>query len=397
MLKTNKQIKKIAFIAIFTVFIIPSISFAGGNNDYGGYSLGGWNYGSGSYSQPVSYTSYSYTPSYSSYKPYSYSSSYYPSYSSYYPSYSSSYYPSYSSSYVPSGSNVSVKTDNKATATATATASASSTNVNINNNNVYVYTNPGGNAVVYNPSHVNLTGYCNITPSNPVTGQTVTATAYASGGVGNYTYTWGGDINYSTGPSTQFTSYTTGTKNITVTIRSGQEVVTKTCNVTFENTNNSNLSASCYANPNNANVNQNVNWFVNVNGGNGNYTYSWSGTDGLYGGNQSVNKTYSYTGQKNASVTVYSNGQSTTANCSTYITNGYYSSSVSSISSGTPVSGIFTQKISSGNPISGVYLGDLPATGMSLNWIHYMIAAMLIILSTVALFIYRVRKSLMIS
>ncbi len=336
MLKTNTQIKKLVFIAIFAVFMVPVVASAGGDNNYGGYSLGGWNYGSGSYSQPVSYTSYSYTPTYSSgvssYRP-SYSSGYsYPSYSSYgytYPSYSSSYVPSYGGYYssggsyaTPSYSNTSVKNNNKVTSTntntntSTATASASSTNINnnINNNNVYVYTNPGGNAVVYNPSHVNLSGYCTVVPTNPRVGQTVTATAYASGGVGDYTYVWSGDINYTTGSATSFTSYTPGTKNITVTIRSGQETVTRTCEVTF------------YAN--------------------------------------------------------------------TYVNNYYGSSYSSYVPTGTPVSGVFTQRLTSGTPVSGVYLNDLPATGLSLNFIHYMIIAMTLILAAVATFVYQARKRL---
>ena len=102
---------------------------------------------------------------------------------------------------------------------------------------MYVYTTPTGNAVVYNPSHQNLAVYCTITPSNPRLGQTVTATAYATGGIGNYSYTWGGDINSASGASTQFTSYTAGTKNITVTVRSDQEIVTRSCTVTFDNYN----------------------------------------------------------------------------------------------------------------------------------------------------------------
>ena len=92
---------------------------------------------------------------------------------------------------------------------------------------------------------------------------------------------------------------------------------------------------------------------------------------------------------------MYSNGQSTTANCSTYITNGYYTSSVSSMTSGSPISGIFTQRISSGTPVSGVYLGDLPATGLSLSWIHYMVATMVLILTAVGTFVYQSKKRLM--
>ena len=51
------------------------------------------------------------------------------------------------------------------------------------------------------------------------------------------------------------------------------------------------------------------------------YTYSWSGTDGLSGSAQSVNKTYGTSGQKTGTVTVTSSaGGSATATCSTAIT-----------------------------------------------------------------------------
>ncbi len=310
MLKTKIQIKKIVIFTAFVVFIIPSIVLAGSTGSSGSGSWGGdsgwsdWDYGSVynytytpnySYDNSLYYPSY-YQPSYNSYD--SYSSSYYPSYTPSYSSYIPSYsYDSYSSSYIPSYGYEK-------------TTSSTTTNTNINTNNIYVYTNPNGNAVINNPSYVNLTGYCNIVPSNPKLGQTVTATAYASGGIGNYTYNWGGDLLVNAyGSATSFTSYTPGTKNITVTIRSGQDVVTRTCSVTFENTN-------------------------------------------------------------------------------------YYAGYSSSVTSGTPVSGIYMQKVTSGTPISGVYLNDLPETGLSLNFVHYMIISMVVILALVFTFIIQSRKRL---
>lgn len=289
MLKTNKQIKKTIIMVVFAIFMIPGVVFAGKDNSFSGtggpgiMTGGGYtsNYGySGpstySYSPVYSYSSpsytpnYSYTPSYSS-PSYNYGSSYTPSYytpsysgSSYsgysLPSYSGSYYsgyslPSYGSSYtssfIPNSNYSSNTTSNNnantntnlsnSTSTSTSNSNSSSTataiNNNVNNNNVYVYTNPTGNAVVHNPNRVLLDGYCTITPSNPRPGQSVTATAYATGGIGNYTYIWGGDINSVSGASTSFTSYTTGKKYINITIRSDQEIITKTCNVTFENNN----------------------------------------------------------------------------------------------------------------------------------------------------------------
>jgi hypothetical protein len=253
--------------------------------------------------------------------------------------------------------------------------------------------------VAYNPQHQYLNVYCVITPNNPRIGQSVTATAYATGGIGGYTYTWGGAASQyqMTGPSTTFTSYTAGTKYITVTARSGEEIITKTCEVTFvdENVNNNNLSAMCYANPTNGTVNQTITWTAVPNGGNGSYSYNWSGTDGLNGNGQSVSRQYGYTGNKTAYVTVYSNGQSVTVNCSTNINNyagavytnpNYYTNSSVSL----------TPNITSGTPVSGVYLSQLPATGLSLSFVDYMIAAMIIVLATVFTFIYQARKRLLI-
>jgi len=59
-----------------------------------------------------------------------------------------------------------------------------------------------------------------------------------------------------------------------------------------------------------------VTWTANVSGGAGFYTYAWSGTDGLYGSNETAYFSYSYPGFKTATVTVYSNGQSMTQSCS---------------------------------------------------------------------------------
>lgn len=268
MLKTNTQIKKTIFIAIFTVLMIPTLASADLTGYYGSdsYDYGGWgsvtdysmyDYGSTpTYSNQPIYADYYSSPSYggsnySSYTPSygSYSGSNYGGYTPSYSSYSASSIPS--SNYNSTSNSNSNKNTNTSNSNSTSSSSAVAVNNNVNNNNVYVYTNPTGNAVVHNPQRQVLSGYCTIVPSNPRIGQTVTATAYATGGIGNYTYVWGGDINSVSGASTSFTSYTVGTKNITVTIRSDQEIITKTCTVTFENTNytsyyNNNVGGTSY-------------------------------------------------------------------------------------------------------------------------------------------------------
>ncbi len=316
MLKTNKQIKKAVLVAIFTIFAIPTMVSAGPSGDFGSDSWGGDSWGSwGGYAPTYDYTytpnySYDYSPSYSGS---SYGGGYTPSYGG--GSYGSSYVPytgsSYGGSSIPSvqysSNSNSNENNNTSHSNSNSTSSSSAVAVNNNVNNVYVYTNPSGNAVVNNPAHQYLNVYCVITPANPRIGQVVTATAYATGGIGNYTYTWGGDIYAASGASTSFTSYTAGTKTITVTVRSDQEVITKSCSVTFE--------GNTYY------------------GGGSNYTGS------------SVN---------------------------------------------------LTPGITSGTPVSGVYLSDLPATGVSLTFTHYMVGAMVMVLALVGTFVFQARKRLML-
>ena len=79
---------------------------------------------------------------------------------------------------------------------------------------------------------------------------------------------------------------------------------------------NSPLSVSCSANTTSTS-NGVVTWTAYPSGGNGYYDYAWSGTD-IYsgGGDQTLRISYSTSGQKYASVTLRSNGQSITRNCS---------------------------------------------------------------------------------
>lgn len=76
------------------------------------------------------------------------------------------------------------------------------------------------------------------------------------------------------------------------------------------------ITANCYAVPSYAHVGDTVSWRVSVGGNNaGPYQYNWSGSDGLYGNGWSINKVYSTPGSKTASVSVYANGQTFTAQC----------------------------------------------------------------------------------
>lgn len=444
MLKIYNSIKLLAIVAVFS--LTPALASAGTTSgSYDGWSpyedtYSGWGSSSfdayGSYDTPYSYDSYDYSPydydAYDNYGGYEddyyggyqgdYGNSYYPTYSTPSATYGNIYggykYPTVGGSSIPStGNNTNVSSSNSnATANAVSNNNNVNNNVNTNVNNVYVYTNPSGTAIVNNPGHQRLDGYCVITPNNPRLGQSVTATAYASGGIGSYTYQWGGDLSSGWGASTSFTSNNAGTKNINVTIRSGEEVTTKSCSVTFvQDYTNDNFSAACYPSVQNTTVGQTVTWRVTVNGsgtsyssypyysyesyqngyGNNNFSYTWTGSDGLYGNGSAVSKTYTYPGTKSATVTVSNGYRTISTTCSTNV--NQVASYQYQPTSGTPVSGVYVQpdQITTGTPVSGVFLNDLPATGIDLSWKHYMIAFMVLTLASAAFLMSRSRKNLL--
>ena len=82
------------------------------------------------------------------------------------------------------------------------------------------------------------------------------------------------------------------------------------------------MNVSCSANAIFSPVGSMVLWTASVSGGNGYYTYQWSGSDQIYGSNSSIDVSYNTPGQKYAAVTVYSDGQSLTVNCSNIVTVG---------------------------------------------------------------------------
>ncbi len=168
---------------------------------------------------------------------------------------------------------------------------------------------------VYN----SLTGSCWVSTGTANVGYSVTWNANASGGNGNYTYSWNGwDNLYGNGNSVSKQYYTTGQKAGTVTISDGNQSITKTCYTSIVQPT-SNLIASCQANPSSAYVGERINWSANATGGNGSYTYSWNGTNGISNNYQSFAQVYTTPGQKSATVTVWSNGQRTSQTCNVYV------------------------------------------------------------------------------
>ncbi len=190
------------------------------------------------------------------------------------------------------------------------------------------------------PDYGGLSVSCAPTHTYVNAGTRVGWSAYASGGVGSYTYRWTGTDNLSESGQHVYKTYSNpGYKYATVTVRSGSKSVTQQCyssvNVAgyynyptyptyptypsypvYQNQ----LDIACYADPAKARVNQPVNWTAEVTGGIAPYTYSWSGTDNLTGISNNVIKYYSAAGTKSAIVTIRSaDGKTGTRACSNTI------------------------------------------------------------------------------
>lgn len=75
------------------------------------------------------------------------------------------------------------------------------------------------------------------------------------------------------------------------------------------------LSVSCAPMEAVASTGQTITWYTSTTGGGGRYQYTWSGTDGLFGTQSTVQKSYTTPGDKFATVTVVSEGQSVIAGC----------------------------------------------------------------------------------
>jgi len=109
----------------------------------------------------------------------------------------------------------------------------------------------------------------------------------------------------------------------------------------------STLDGSCYVSASNVSAGSVITWSATATGGNGSYSYYWSGDDSLSGTGSSISRIYNYSGTKNASVTITSNGQSITRSCSTYVGSGNQVLSYTDTN----------------DTLSGVYLSDVPYTG----------------------------------
>ena len=190
------------------------------------------------------------------------------------------------------------------------------------------------------PTYPSLYVSCYPSSTNVRTGESVTWTANVSGGNGYYSYNWyGTDSLYGSAQTLYKNYFSTGYKTASVTVTSNNQTITAQCNNTvnvydnyyYNNNNNyyynqTPVYVTCRPSYNTAQTGSTIVWTAYPTGGNGYYNYSWSGTDGLYGSNQSVSMAYSNAGIKSAQVTVTSGNNTITQSCSNYvdITSNYY-------------------------------------------------------------------------
>ncbi|MFA6226913.1 MAG: PKD domain-containing protein [Candidatus Paceibacterota bacterium] len=211
---------------------------------------------------------------------------------------------------------------------------------------------------------------CSANPSSVQIGNTINWSANASGGSGNYTYSWSGTDGLSGSSQAISKNYSNvGSKNASVTVTSGTQSATANCygnvyqvqdynyyygggyntyyypyNYNYNYSYNEALSGSCSAGVSNTSIGSTVTWTATAMGGNGFFTYYWYGDENLSSNSQYVPKVYSYGGTKNATLTITSNGQSITRTCSVNV------GQVLAYSETNPL-------------VSSVYLSQIPYTG----------------------------------
>ena len=123
------------------------------------------------------------------------------------------------------------------------------------------------------------------------------------------------------------------------------------------------LDGSCSISPSTVNVGQSVSFFASATGGNGSYTYSWTGDNGINATGQSFTGQFSYPGNKTATVTIYSNGQSITRSCNVNVQGGsYYGGSLSAYCSAN------TQNVAVGQPVTWTVTPTGGTGSYSYNW-----------------------------
>ena len=170
-----------------------------------------------------------------------------------------------------------------------------------------------------------LSASCSPSLLNANINQTVTWLSSVTGGSGSYLYTWNGTDGLSGNTSALSANYSSnGEKFATVTVTSGNRMITVSCGSTrigpynYQYTSQfaqTGLGASCYATPERALPGENITWLAIVSGTTASTTYAWDGTDGLTGDRPLISKTYATNGTKAALLIVTNGGARVVASC----------------------------------------------------------------------------------
>ena len=183
-----------------------------------------------------------------------------------------------------------------------------------------------------------FTASCDPSTDSAVIGQTITWNSNVNGPLGDYTISWtGSDLTNGVyeNPEVVFTSAGNKTASmVSFQSRYGAEtpihnaklsnvVCSTPVNVVSEAVHHSvdnplSISGTCSASDNSINVNESVTWQsdLTISGGVAPYTISWTDNEGTIGSGNSVSKSYSSAGTKNASITIDdSAGLSTEKDC----------------------------------------------------------------------------------
>lgn len=258
--------------------------------------------------------------------------------------------------------------DNSLGGTAAATSTSYST---AGTKNAQVVISSAGKSVTKTCSVVvtvptaTLEGSCVASKSSAYPNENITWSAYATGGTGSYTYAWSGDNSLGGTASATTTSYSsTGAKNAQVVITSGGQSITRTCTTNIVDRPVSGFALYCTASVSSTQINNSVTWTAYPSGGSGSYVYSWSGTSGLSGTGASTTMSYNLRGQKDATVTVVSGGETKTATC---ITSIYEPTSGCTGTCGSTGGGTVTVTREPGGRVAGVFLSQVPYTGVGSN------------------------------
>lgn len=162
-----------------------------------------------------------------------------------------------------------------------------------------------------------LTVFCKSDFKATQTSQTVTWTAYATGGNGTYTYSWDGDDNLTGSGNTVTKQYPTqGSKQASVTVQSENNSQTSQCQPVEIIT--PPIIGACSVNvqPSAGTSTYVISWQTVAAGGNGTFTYLWSDASQTTGSTtQSLQQTFTGPGNHTATVQISSGGESINLTC----------------------------------------------------------------------------------